>query len=227
MTHNAVEECLTKPLRTIAYLGAEENGNSIIAFQPTILRAMGFTSTEAQVHSIPIYITAFIVSISSCYLSEKCRKRYIFIVFGALIASVGLTIELVYPKNAKVLYAGMFFIATGTYTMMPIITVWFAINTAKGFKRSVGLASVVSLGNCGAIVSSNVFYPKDSPKYHRGFSVGLAFIWMSVAASTVMFVEFVLENRRRDRRFPQQEVYSYEETPGDALEMNPHFRYQL
>jgi MFS transporter, ACS family, DAL5 transporter family protein len=212
--------------RTIAYLGPEENGNSMIAFMPTILKAMGFTATQAQIHAIPIFCTAFVTSITFCYFSEKYQKRYIFILFGALIATVGLSIEIVYPNNAKLLYAGVFLLATGSYTMMPIVTVWFAINTAKGFRRSVGLASVVSLGNCGALVSSNVFYPKDSPKYHRGFSVGLAFIWMAVAASTIMFVGFVIENRRRDRRFPEQDVV-YEETPGEPLEKNPNFRYQI
>jgi hypothetical protein len=158
----------------LAYFGAEENISGVVAFQPTVLKGLGYTSTEAQVHSIPIYLVAFVFSLTFCYTSERIRQRFVFAFIGGLCTLVGLSIEIAQPKQAGVRYAGMYFITAGTYITMPILVVWSAINVSKGYKRTVAFGLVIATGNAGALISSNVFITKESPKYPTGTNILIA-----------------------------------------------------
>ena len=42
----------------LAYFGADNAASSIVSFQPTILLSLGYSSSEAQIHTIPVYIVA-------------------------------------------------------------------------------------------------------------------------------------------------------------------------
>ena len=100
-------------------MGAEENASSVVAFQPTVLKGFGYTSTGAQVHSIPIYAVAFVLSISCAFASEKLKQRYLFALFGAFLSTIGLAIELAQPKAAGVRYTGMYFLTAGKCLSKP------------------------------------------------------------------------------------------------------------
>lgn len=210
---------------TLTYIGAEENASSVVAFQPTVLRGLGYTSTQAQVHSIPIYIVAFVISLSCAWLSERLHQRYFFTLFGCFLGIIGLAIELAQPKAAGVRYAGMFFLTAGGYVVMPITVVWLAINVGKGYKRTVAFGMVIAVGNCGAFISSNVFLTSETPKYHTGFGVGMGMILLSTITSTIMYLGLRWENNRRDKKgIESGGVQSSEVLTG---EKHPDFRYQL
>jgi len=51
-------------------MGVTENANSIANFQPTILKGIGYTATSAQIHTIPVYITGAVFSITFAYMSR-------------------------------------------------------------------------------------------------------------------------------------------------------------
>lgn len=180
----------------MTYIGAEENASSVVAFQPTVLKGLGYTASEAQIHSIPIYAVAFVASLSCAWLAERLRQRYLFTLFGCIIAIVGLSIELAQPKAAGTRYAGMFFLTAGAYIIMPITVVWLAINVGQGYKRTVAFGMVIAVGNCGAFISSNVFITAETPKYHTGFSVGMGMLLLSVVASSLMYLGLWLEKRK-------------------------------
>ena len=216
---------LTNFYSTLTYIGAEENASSVVAFQPTVLKGLGYTSSSAQVHSIPIYVVAFVVSLSCAWLSERLGQRYFFVLFGCLLGIIGLSIELAQPKGANVRYAGMFFLTTGGYVVMPIMVVWLAINVGKGYKRTVAFGMVIAVGNCGAFISSNVFITSEAPKYHTGFSVGMGMMLLATVTSTLLYIGLRLENKRRDRKgIDSAHVAPSEELTG---EKHPDFRYQL
>lgn len=209
----------------LAYIGAEENASSVVAFQPAILNGIGYTATAAQIHSIPVYVVAFVFSLTGAYFSERLRQRYIFAMLGVLISFVGLTIEIAQPHEPGVRYLGMFFLTAGVYLLMPVLVVWLAINVGKGYKRTVALGLAIPLGNCGAIISSNVFITGEAPRYHTGFSVGLGMIWMSGAAVTALYILFQIENRRRERAVDRHSHHQL--SIEDLGDKHPEFRYQL
>ncbi|KAF2084638.1 MFS general substrate transporter [Saccharata proteae CBS 121410] len=211
----------------VTYVGAEESAASVVSFQPAILKGLGYTSVEAQVHSIPIYAVSFVFTLTCAYISERICQRYVFSVVGAFIAIIGLAVEIAQPKDARIRYMGMFFVTAGPYLIMPITIVWLAINAGKGYKRTVAFACVSALGNCGAFVSSNVFITAESPTYHTGFSTNMAFMCISLASMTVMYVGLRIVNGKRDRNRALLPGVLEEKEFEDAGEDHPDFRYQL
>ncbi|KAL1634859.1 hypothetical protein SLS58_010488 [Diplodia intermedia] len=209
-------------LCVLSYLGAEENAASVVAFQPSILRA-----TQAQIHSIPIYAASFVFSLTCAYISERVRQRYVFGMLGSLICAAGLAVELAQPRAPNIRYMGMFFVTAGPYLTMPITVVWCAINLGKGYKRTVGFACVIALGNCGAFVASNVFITREAPVYRTGFSTNMGFVALSLVSQTALYVGLRLENRRRERERRALPEVLDEKAYEDAGETHPDFRYQL
>ncbi|EME42907.1 hypothetical protein DOTSEDRAFT_105261, partial [Dothistroma septosporum NZE10] len=61
------------------------------------------------------------------------------------------------------------------------------INVRRGYKRAVAFAMTTAVGNCGALVSSNVYITEEEPVYRTGFSVGIAFSSLSIVSMTVLY----------------------------------------
>ncbi|EIT79221.1 permease of the major facilitator [Aspergillus oryzae 100-8] len=208
----------------LAYIGAEESASSLVAFQPTILKDLGWTARSAQAHGIPIYAVAFVLTLSSAWLSDHLRHRFLFTLFGSVLIIIGWSVQLAHYLPAGVRYMGMFFVASGAFIMMSITVVWLCVNLGKGVKRSVGMGLLPAFGNCGAFVSGNVFITSQSPKYPVGFGVGLGFAVMAGVASTVYYFGLRAENRRRDSQ-PEKEWTP--ESAQDLGDAHPDFRFQL
>ena len=211
----------------LIYLGGAENANSITSFQPTILKGIGYTSTGAQIRTIPVYLVAAVFSLSLAYLSEYLRKRYIFCMIGFLTIVAGLIVEIVQPKQPGVRYMGLFLMTSGAYLVMPLTIVWIAINVGKGYKRSITLGAISSFGNAGAFIGTNVFLKSEEPRFRTGFSTGIGLATIGMTAATVMFVGCYLGNKRRDERRKELPDVLDEGTVESLGEKHPDFRYCL
>lgn len=214
----------------LAYMAAEETASSLVAFQPTILKDLGWTSASAQVHTIPVYAVAFVLTLSSAWASDYLQQRYIFTLFGSILIIIGWSIELAQVPAAGVRYTGIFFTAAGAFIMMSTIVVWLCVNVGKGVKRSVAMGLLTGFGNCGALVSSNVFIASQSPRYPVGFGVGLAFGVVGGIAVTIYYCYLRYENRNRDKlQSTGSKNYTREQLDQmqDLGEAHPDFRFEL
>ncbi|KAF2638129.1 MFS general substrate transporter [Massarina eburnea CBS 473.64] len=207
-------------------LGVTESANSISNFQPTILKGLGYTSTQAQVHTVPVYVTGAAVSVIVCVISERMRKRYPFYILGCIILIIGLSIMIAYPPDPKIRYLGMFFMASGCYTAMPISIIWSTLNTSRGYQRAFAIGMILNFGTAGAFISSNVFLLKETPRFHTGFSTGLGLAFIGAAAATLLFVFSWWNNKKRDeKRGGNTEIVSG--TVADLGSKHPDFRFYL
>ncbi|KAL8819914.1 MAG: hypothetical protein Q9191_007628 [Dirinaria sp. TL-2023a] len=211
----------------LAYFGADNSASSVVSFQPTILTQLGYKASKAQVHTIPVFMVALVLSITVAWFSDRVSHRYTFCMLGIALAMIGWTIELAQAKPVGARYFGMFAITAGVYILMPVLVVWNMNNLGTGYRRVIGSAFQIGGGNCAALVSSNVFISKQAPKYPAGFGVGFALNMMAGICCTALFLGLRAENKRRDRgqrdyRFdlPAQE----QENLGDD---HPDFRYTL
>lgn len=211
----------------LVYLGAAENANSIVGFQPTILKGIGYTAAGAQVRTIPVYLTAAVYSISFAYTAEYLQKRYLFCMLGFGTIAIGLIIEIAQPHAPGVRYLGLFLMTSGAYLVMPLAVVWIAINVGKGYKRSVALGAIVCFGNAGAFVGTNVFLKREEPRFRTGFSTGLGLCCMGMLAATVMFVGLRRGNKQRDAKQGELPLVLEEGSVEDLGERSPGFRYCL
>jgi surface polysaccharide O-acyltransferase-like enzyme len=106
-----------------------------------------------------------VYSICLAYTAEYLRKRYLFCMVGFCTIVVGLIVEIAQPPAPGVRYMGLFFMTAGAYLVMPLSVVWIAINVGKGYKRSIALGTIISVGNVGSFISTNVFLKREEPRF--------------------------------------------------------------
>jgi hypothetical protein len=225
-----MRECLFDPkiwLGTLAYFGADVSASAIVGFQPTILKTMGYTNSEAQVHTIPVYMTALCLLIILSYTSGRVGHRYGFTVIGACIGIVGWTVELVQVKAVAGRYFGMFAITACAYIQMPLLVVWLSNNMGGNAKAAFATGFMIGLGNCGNLVSSNIFITEESPKYHTGFASGLAMTIFGLLSTTSLELYCWIANKRRDAGKENGKLARSEQELQDLGDDHPDFRYIL
>ncbi|KAL9071706.1 MAG: hypothetical protein Q9157_005362 [Trypethelium eluteriae] len=182
------------------YFGAVNTGYVIAIFLPTILKELGYTSSKAQIYSIPVYIVAAVCMLTIATLTDKFKRRYPFILIGCAIATVGYCILLGQAHvSVGVRYMAVFFIAAGGHSTHPITLGWLTNNVSGHYKRAISTAIQISIGNCAGFVGSNIFVDSQAPAYKVGYGVSLACIWLTVVMSTIFVCGLKWENGKRLR----------------------------
>lgn len=125
----------------------------ISLFLPTIIRNLGYTSSRSQLLTIPIYITAAIFAVVAAWLSDRVGKRSPFIITFLIIMVVGFTM-CISTSSPGVVYAGVFIATCAIYPAFPGIIAWLSNNLAGSYKRSVGMAIQIGIGNLGGVSPS-------------------------------------------------------------------------
>lgn len=167
---------------------------------PTIIRELGYESVEAQLLTVPVYTTATISTIIVAWLADRRKRRWPFIVFPYAISFCGLIglLSIPHPKFPGLTYTFLFAVPAGIYPGVITLISWVSNNLAPSWKRAVGTALCVGLGNLGGIVGSNIFLVKESPKYYTGYGVSFACIGLAIISALVLRTAYLAQNRKRD-----------------------------
>lgn len=213
-------------LGTLMYFGIVNTGYAGSFFIPTIIKELGYTSSAAQVRSIPIFVVATVVAVIASYLSDRMRHRFWFIIAGLIIASVGYILLLCgkfIPSGVK--YFALFLIVPGGYITQPIVLIWVSNLMSGHYKRSVSSAMQVGFGNIGGIVASNVFFEKEAKnaRYPTGYGISLGMLWICGAASVALLFYVKRENKLRERGARDHRLE--EEDSGNLGDDHPHFKF--
>jgi len=174
----------------------------ISLFLPTIIKGMGYTSSRAQLLTVPIYITASIFAVVAAHFSDRMGKRSPFIFTFLCIMAVGFIMCISSSKPA-VIYAGVFIAACALYPAFPGNITWLSNNLAGSTKRATGQAIQISVGNLAGAMASNFYRAKDAPHYKLGHSLELAFICAGLLALVILVVNYRRINAKRDRQMAE------------------------
>ncbi|KAF1984615.1 putative transmembrane transporter [Aulographum hederae CBS 113979] len=192
----------------IIYIPISAVGYGIVYFIPTILAGFGYTSSKAQIMSIPIYLTSFVIVLITGYLSDRLRHRATFLVFACCCGIVGFSVLLAAGLPGVELgsrpglgygvqYMATFFAAAGFFVGLPLLTTWAINNWAGHYKVAVGSGVLMGAGNTGGFIATNVFLESQKPRYTLGYAVLLGGMVFSMCMVGVMWVGLWIENRRR------------------------------
>jgi len=168
-------------------------------FSPTLTKNLGYTAAKAQLMSVPPYVVAAFCTVVVGYASDKTQKRGFFVILCATICAIGY-ILLLAGVSKNVDYLGLFLAAAGVYPLIPIITAWGNNNSGGSLKKSVATAIIVSVGNCGGIVSSFIYPKEDAPKYTKGHAVCLAYCGITIICATIMWAYCAWANNQKAAR---------------------------
>ncbi|KAI9800961.1 MAG: hypothetical protein M1833_003098 [Piccolia ochrophora] len=216
----------------VIYIFLAAPGYGLSYFIPTILRELGYTAAQAQVHSIPIYMAGVPLAILAAWATARFEQRFGVALFGAAMCATGFAILLAQRRRADAVpvgakYAALFFIIDATYICIPVNVLWLANNLAGPYKRAIGVGVMIGVGNLGGILGSLMFIPSEAPTYVTGYSIGLAGLVLIAVLDCVLYFGMRAENRKRERGERDYRLRQPAEVVECLGDDHPEFRYTL
>ncbi|KAJ1722056.1 hypothetical protein LPJ53_003495 [Coemansia erecta] len=209
----------------IIFWASATGGATQAIFGPTLIAAMGYTSTRAQILSAVPSACGFVSQLISMFLPRLYPRFSVWIMlfsglacaFYAIIASV---------ENIHVRFA---FLCLSNFALspnMPLVSVWMSNNVLGVTKKGVASACTVMFGGISGLIGAHIYRDKDSPQYRFGH------IFVCVCNAVIFLVALSLnlyfrwENKRRDREDIDMDCSTLSEDAIDQMgDSRPDHRY--
>ncbi|SCU99509.1 LAFA_0G24476g1_1 [Lachancea sp. 'fantastica'] len=194
---------------------------ALTTFLPATLKlGMGYTSREAQYMSVPIYIFAAIVFLSSAYFSDRYNLRGPFILGFNIVSIVGYVLMLTVKSNG-VKYFACYLMTFSAYTGPGLNVTWVSNNIAPHYKRATAIGLSQTFGNLAGAIAGQVYI---KPPYVLGNSFALGCVVFSSILVVFQIIAFSTINSRRASKLRDERTDTGIKREGDkAL----NFRYCL
>ncbi|KAF9523178.1 MFS general substrate transporter [Crepidotus variabilis] len=199
----------------------------ITLFLPTIIKTFGYSSAISQLLTVPPYVLATVLVFVFAYYSDKFRVRSPFILIGQILCLIGFFINISKaPSGVK--YFGTFFVVSGSYAAFPGIVAWLGNNLAGQYKRGIGMATHIGIGNFIGAIAANIYRSQDSPRFILGHALEIVFVGIGLFTLPILILIYTRINAKREQKRLAQgsKQYSVQELRelGDRA---PDFRYTL
>ncbi|CAF4397402.1 unnamed protein product, partial [Adineta steineri] len=148
----------------------------------------------------PPFVFASITTMITAYFSDRYARRAIFIMFWLIVVIIGFII-LIFAQNLNVKYFAVFLAIGGISACSAIFITFISCNISPHTKRATALAFSMSVGNCGGVISGQIYRSQDGPRFILGHGINLGFCVLGLIAVIILFISFRLENHRRDRLY--------------------------
>ncbi|KAH7928130.1 MFS general substrate transporter [Leucogyrophana mollusca] len=181
--------------------------------------SFGYSTTISQLLTVPPYVVATACTITAAYYSDKLGIRSPFILAGLVACVVGYLIN-ISDAPAGVKYFGTFFCVAGSYSAGPGAIAWLGNNLVGEYKRAVGMALQIAMGNFTGAIVSNIYRSQDSPRFILGHALELMFVGIGLVCVPIVVLLYRRINNQRDRLWQKGEG---RDSGGDASD----FRYML
>lgn len=199
---------------------------SLPAYLPTILKAIGYTSLNAQGLSAPPYVAAYFVCIAASYMSDRVQNRSFFIFGFCCVGGAGYTLLATFSSTG-LRYFSTFLVCAGVFPAVALTFVWVTDNQGSSPKRSAGLAIFRMVGQCGPILGARIFPATDAPIYTNGMWVCAGVLFFAAYVTLVLSFSLRVQNRRRDNRYGRSELDHVPVDVADQGDAHPMYRFVL
>lgn len=203
--------------------------NAISLFGPTIIYSLGYTATQSQLMGVPPFVFASIWCVTQAQISNKSGIRAPFMAFDLVCIAIGFAVCLGSdPVNSPLsVYGGIYPISIGT-AAFPLVVIWLSNNLAGSYKRAIGMAFQIGLGNFSGVFASNFYRTQDAPYYKLGHGLGIGFAGMGILVTGAVAASYVFINKKRLREIAEGK---YDDVPPEELmamgDKSPYFVYRL
>ncbi|KAG1740813.1 MFS general substrate transporter [Suillus paluster] len=197
----------------------------------TLFLPFGYSTPVSQLLTVPPYIAATITLLVFAYYSDKLKMRFPFILAGLVMCLVGFSINIsTAPDGVK--YFGTFFIVIGSYAAVPGLVSWLGNNLSGQYKRGVGMALQIGIGNFSGAISSVIYRSQDSPRFILGHAVELMFVGIGFIFLPIVVFLYKRINAQRDaaERIAMERGEKVQYSDEELRELGdraPDFRYTL
>jgi len=216
----------------IAYMGLIVSLYSFSLFLPTIVTGLGFEGKSAQLHTVPPYVPATVLTVVVAFLSDRLKWRGPFILICLPFAIAGYILVIAASNNSQ-RYGAVFLIAAGIYPSAPAILSILPNNGSGYYKRATTTAFQLAIANAGGFVATNIYTADQAPTYIKGHSIVLGFLILAWILIAVNVWYCIRENKARAEGRRQGNIAAYEElwntgkTKAPIGDRHPDFRFTL
>ncbi|KAH7123322.1 major facilitator superfamily domain-containing protein [Dactylonectria estremocensis] len=200
---------------------------------PSIVKAMGFTNTNAQLMTVPAYVAGALSSIFFARLSDHFHWRMPFVAVPLALIAIGYSVVMGFNgelggSNIGPGYFALVLTCIGIYPVQPAGSSWAANNLAPASRRSIGVAFNICVGNIGGIIGSYMYLDKEAPQYHTGFGLSLAFGASGVLVALLLELTYKWGNAKKAKLSEDDIRAQYTEAQLMKLgDKSPLFKYTL
>lgn len=154
-------------------------------FAATIIKALGYSTVQTQLHTVPPFAAAFVYALIVAIWSDRVKLRFPFILASDVLIIVGVALMLHYhgKDHFSAEYCGIVFITMGAFGGGAIIVCWVLMNLHGHAQRGIGSAWTIGFGNAGGIVAVFLFLSKDAPNYTMGYWVLIGMVLLGVLST--------------------------------------------
>ncbi|KAI0368132.1 MFS general substrate transporter [Pilatotrama ljubarskyi] len=219
-------------MTAIAYMGIIISLYSFSLFLPTIVAGLGYSGGQAQLHTVPPYVPAVVLTVVVAIASDRLKWRGPFILMFLPITMAGYILAIAAHTNAQ-RYVAVFLMATGIYPCGPCMLSILPNNSAGHYKKATAVALQLAVANCGGFVATFTYDSTQAPTYIRGHSITLAFVVVAWVAMFCNVMYCIWENRaraqgrRQDNLTKYQELWDSGKTRAPIGDRHPDFRFTL
>ncbi|KAJ2315117.1 hypothetical protein IWW54_000493 [Coemansia sp. RSA 2705] len=209
----------------IIFWAAATGGATQAIFGPTLIAAMGYTSTRAQVLSAVPSACGFASQLLSMVLPRLYRRFSVWIMlFSAAACAFYAVIATV--EDSHVRFA---FLCLSNFALspnMPLVSLWMSNNVLGVTKKGVASACTVMLGGIAGLIGSHIYRDQDAPQYRFGHIFVCACNAVIFVVALALNLYFRYENRRRDREDESLDAATLTpEQIDDLCDSRPDHRY--
>jgi sugar phosphate permease len=199
---------------------------SLSSFLPTIVKGMGYNGVEAQLMTVPVYACGFVSTIFFGWLSDRTQKRAIWIIVCSLGSLVGYIMLLVATSHNMVRYAGVCLAAAAQYPLLPIISVWSAVNSRAFSERITTSTSIAMIGQAATSAALTGF--NTPPYYIKGIWIVLGSIFLMPPATVFGWWYLLRANRIKIKTRNEPEVNELRKKGLEELgSAHPDFKFSV
>ncbi|KAI0751640.1 MFS general substrate transporter [Daedaleopsis nitida] len=219
-------------MTAISYLGIIVSLYSFSLFLPTIVAGLGYAGSAAQLHTVPPYVPAAVMTVVVAVASDKLKWRGPFILLFLPITIAGYILAIAAKTNNQ-RYVAVFLIATGIYPCAPCILSILPNNSAGHYKKATTVALQLALANCGGFIATFAYDSSQAPTYIRGHSITLGCVcvaWIAMFCNVMYCLwenKARAEGRRQDNLTKYQELWDSGKTRTPIGDRHPDFRFTL
>jgi MFS family permease len=213
-------------------------------FLPTIILDLGYQSWEAQLLSVPPYVSAFIATMTTAWVSNKLQSRAPFIIGAGFLAIIGYIALLTSPTPGGQ-YVAVFICTAGVYSGNALLLAWPSENLMGHTYRATGLAMVIMIGDVGAVIGTELYrIPLGSlanKKYKYSHIFAIVWLLIGILAASGLYLGLQRQNRQWDQDPAQRDQQQPDLPPIQSISGKPFvgivdektrawhrtFRYQL
>ncbi|KAL8282862.1 hypothetical protein RB600_006038 [Gaeumannomyces tritici] len=200
---------------------------------PTITKSMGFSTTNAQLMTVPPYVAGALSALFFSRLSDRFYWRMPFVAIPMLLITAGYAVVLSLDgdlggPNVGAAFTGIILTTIGIYPIAPAGSSWAANNLAPASRRAIGVAFNIGVGNLGGIVGSYIYLDTEAPRYPTGFGLSLAFGCSGLLVALLLELSYKWGNKRKEAWTEADAHARYSEDELIKLgDKSPLFRYTL